>query len=127
MTWAVVNSTGKSVQGMNLLLTSSTAQQSTPVVNKRDGLKTVTVDVLSGVVEARNVRGNSPIRRVACVILVFVRLTNAVYIKRSHPSSTVSTICIFILPYCLLWAVLTDFQRTARHRHFPRPLRVACL
>jgi len=51
VTWAVVNSTWKSVQGMNLLLTSSTVQQSTPVLNKRDGVKTVTVYVLSGVVE----------------------------------------------------------------------------
>jgi len=46
---------------MNLLLTSSTVQRSTQVLNKRDGLNTVTVDVLSGVVEARNVRGSSPI------------------------------------------------------------------
>jgi len=38
--WAVVNSTWQSVQGMNLLLTSSTAQQSTPaVLKKRDSLK----------------------------------------------------------------------------------------
>jgi len=46
---------------MNLLLTSSTVQQSTQVLNKRDGLNTVTVDDLFGVVEARNVRGRSPI------------------------------------------------------------------
>ena len=61
---------------MNFLLTSSTVQQSTPVLNKRDGLTTKMVDVLSGVVEARNVRGNSPIRCVPRVILVFVTQFN---------------------------------------------------
>ena len=66
----------KSAQCMDLLLTSSTVQQSTPVFNKRDGLKTETVDVLSGVVEARNVRGSSPIMCVPCVIFVFVTQFN---------------------------------------------------
>jgi hypothetical protein len=61
---------------MDLLLTSSTVQQSTPVLNKRDDLKTETVDVLSGVVEARNVRGSSPIRCVPRVILVFITQVN---------------------------------------------------
>jgi len=37
---------------MNLLLKSNTVQQSTPVLNKTDGVKTVTVDVLSGAAEA---------------------------------------------------------------------------
>ena len=57
---------------MNLLLTSSAVEQSTPVLNKRDDLKTEMVDVLCGVVEARNVRGSSSIRCVPRVILVFV-------------------------------------------------------
>jgi len=52
-----------------VLLTSSTAQRSSSVLNKRDVLKTEAVDVLSGVVEARNVRGSSPIRCVPRVTL----------------------------------------------------------
>ena len=51
---------------------------------------------------------------------VLHRLINAVYIKHSHLSPSASTLCIFILAYCLPWAVLTNFQRTARHRHFSR-------
>ena len=61
---------------MNLLLTSSTVQQSTPVLNKRDSVKTVTVDVLSGAVEAGCVRGSGSVRCVSCVILVFVTHSN---------------------------------------------------
>jgi hypothetical protein len=55
-----------------------------------------TVDVLSAVVEARNV--SLPIGYVPCAILVFVYSpTNGVYIKRSHSSSSASTMYIFIL------------------------------
>jgi len=73
--------------------------------------------------KARNVRGSSPIRCVPCVILVFVTQFNTCCVYQALvPESyyTASTICIFILAYCLSWAVLTNFQRTARHRHFPR-------
>jgi len=65
--WSTLH--GKSVQGMDLLLTFSNVQQSTLILNKRGCLKTVTVDDLSGVIEAGNVRGSSPIRCILCVIL----------------------------------------------------------
>jgi len=54
----------------------NTGRQSTPVLNKRDGLKTVTVDVSSGVAEVGCVRGSGSVRCVSCVILVFVTQSN---------------------------------------------------
>jgi len=110
----------KPPQGINLLLTCpSTIQQSIPVLKNRDGLKTETADVLSGVVEARNVRGRSPIRCALSSCLLH-SLINAVYIKRSYPSPSPCTMCIFVFAYCLPWAVFTNFQYPALHYHFPR-------
>jgi len=56
---------------MNLLLTFSTVRQSTPVFDKRDDLKIVTVDVLSGVAEAGCVRGSRLVTCEPSFILVF--------------------------------------------------------
>ena len=102
--WAVVGTLpGKSAQGMNLLLTFSTIQQSTPVLNRRDHLKNEKVDVLSAVVEARNVSGRSAIEGAfhALSSCLLHSLTNAVYIKRSYACASACTMCIFILAYCL--------------------------
>jgi len=100
---------------MNLPLTSSTAQQS--VLNKRDRLKTITVDVLSGVAEAGCVRASHP-KCMPCDILAF-----------DVPMSKSNDCCVCILSaLAQSWrwrillstlVVLTDFQHPARHRHVP--------
>ena len=109
----MVNSTWQSVQGMKLPLTSSTAQQSTPILNKRDSLKTESVDVLSGLVKAKNARRSSPI--VPCVILVFFAHINKCCVYQAlAPECYASTMCIFILAYCLHWTAFTNFQNTTR-------------
>ena len=94
MTCAVVNSTWQ--KRPKYEFTTHLVQRSIPVLNKRDGLKTVTVDVLYGIVEARDVRGSSPLRCVLYALssCLLHRLRNAVYIKRSYPSPRVSTLCI---------------------------------
>jgi len=78
----VVNSTWQKRLGMNLLLTSS---NSTSLKQERrpENCNGLTVNVLSGVVEAGNVRGSSPMRCHALSYLLH-SITNAVYIKRSH-------------------------------------------
>ena len=100
--------------------TSSTVQQSTPVLNKKYSLKTVMVDVLFGVPEARTWKQSRTNKMRPLSSCLLHNLTNAVYIKRSYPSPSASTMCIFILAYCLPWAVVISFQHTARHLHFPR-------
>jgi len=83
---------------MNLPLTSSTAQQS--VVNKRDRLKTITVDVLSGVAEAGCVRASHP-KCVPCDIwrsmcLLAIKRLLCMHIKRSRTIMAPAHIIVYL-------------------------------
>jgi len=128
---------GERARGTNLLLTSSTVQRSTPVLNKRDGLNSIAIDVLSGVAEGRYVRGSGSVRCVSYVIIVFtvqqmlclimhypcvcstVQQMLCISSARTRVLLSAIAMCIFLLAYCLPCAVLTIFQHTAHHRHFP--------
>jgi len=134
VTWAVVNSTWKKcpryqftthLEHRSAINTSLTQEGRCENCNGRRFVWSSR--------KARNVRGSSPIRCVSCVILVFVTVTQfnkcCVY-QALAPESYRQHYLHLYLAYCLSWAVLTNFRRTSRHRHFPRlppcGIAVAC-